>query len=648
MRLPKWIYLPAGLALLFVLAPLVGMISRVPWAKLPTLISSNDAIDALTLSLRTCAIATVICVVLGIPLALVLSRAPSGAPIIRAFVLLPMTMPPVVAGLALLITFGRRGIIGRYLAEMGIQVGFSTTAVIMAQVFVSLPFLVVSVEGALRSTEERYEIAAMSLGASPFQVLSRITIPLIGPAIISGATLAFARSLGEFGATLTFAGSMQGVTRTMPLAIYLIREDNTDLALALAFVLVSTALLLVIFASYITRPKRSLIEPIPDEDELVIADDKSASAEASRRDSKSGTLSVKLDLPNRIATDIAIPGGQTTAVIGPNGAGKSSLIRSIVGLEKPRELMLKRGQETIVDSKINIPAHKRGITLLTQDPCLFPHLSVVDNVAFGLRLRGVSRAEARKRALRELASVGCEQFANRLPKQVSGGQAARIALARALATDPKVLLLDEPLAALDVQTASKVRHALSARLSKTHTTTVMVTHSIIDVVTLASHVGVIDSGECVQFGPTEQVLSAPKIPFVADLAGINFLYGEVSQADEDLIHVRGSGLDLAVSTANVQGVKPESIKVGDRVAVTCSPAAISLFEAETSGSPRNHWRGQITALEQASGNVRVTLEVQDARVNVDVTATTISQKGWQVGTRLWLSVKANQLYLHLL
>lgn len=233
-----------GIALLAV--PLLAMFLRVPWSELPGLLASDRARDALSLSLTTCVISTLLVLVIGIPTALVLARSRGWwTRAARVLVTVPMVLPPVVAGLALLVTLGRRGLIGSYLSAWGIEIGFTTIAVVIAQTFVALPFLVVSLEGALRSAGERYELVAGNLGASPSRVFWRITLPVAGPAIASGTALAFARALGEFGATLTFAGSLQGITRTLPLEIYLLRESDSELALALAVVLIAVAILVV-------------------------------------------------------------------------------------------------------------------------------------------------------------------------------------------------------------------------------------------------------------------------------------------------------------------------------------------------------------------------------------------------------------------
>ena len=247
--LPRWAYLPALLGAAFVLLPLVAIVAKVDWPNFLDLITSEDAQAALWLSLRTSVASTLACVVLGVPMAMVLARSDFRfLGLLRSLVLLPLVLPPVVGGLALLYTFGRRGLLGEALDVLGIQIAFSTIAVVMAQTFVAMPFLVVSLEGALRTAGVRYEVVAASLGAAPTTVLRRITLPLVLPGLISGAVLAFARSLGEFGATITFAGSLQGRTRTLPLEIYLQRETDPAAAVALALVLLVVAIGVIGFA----------------------------------------------------------------------------------------------------------------------------------------------------------------------------------------------------------------------------------------------------------------------------------------------------------------------------------------------------------------------------------------------------------------
>ncbi|WP_425272896.1 ABC transporter permease [Rathayibacter festucae] len=259
---PRWVVAVAVVGGAFVLLPLVGVLTRVDWAGFVPLITSDSSIAALLLSLRTAAAATALCVVIGVPMALTLARTFfPGQGLVRALVLLPLVLPPVVGGIALLYTFGRLGLLGGALEALGIRIAFSTTAVILAQTFVALPFLVLSLEGALRSAGDRYESVAATLGARPSIVLRRVTLPLILPGLLSGAILSFARALGEFGATLTFAGSLQGVTRTLPLEIYLQRETDPDAAVALSLVLVVVAVLVIGLAHRRPRAARAEVRP---------------------------------------------------------------------------------------------------------------------------------------------------------------------------------------------------------------------------------------------------------------------------------------------------------------------------------------------------------------------------------------------------
>jgi molybdate transport system permease protein len=247
--IPRWLYALAAMAALVVVLPLVAMVARVNWANFIPLVTSGPALAALGLSLRTSVASTALCVLLGVPLAVVLARGRFPLlGLLRSLVLLPLVLPPVVGGIALLYTFGRQGLLGGTLEVLGLQIAFSTTAVVLAQTFVALPFLVVSLEGALRTGGQRYEAVAATLGASPGTVFRRVTLPLVLPGLASGAVLSFARSLGEFGATLTFAGSLQGVTRTLPLEIYLQRETDPDAAVALSLVLVAVAVAVVALA----------------------------------------------------------------------------------------------------------------------------------------------------------------------------------------------------------------------------------------------------------------------------------------------------------------------------------------------------------------------------------------------------------------
>lgn len=243
---PRWLLIPASIGIALILVPILAIVLRVSWDEFPALVTSPSSVSALMLSLRTAGASTVLCVVLGVPMALVLARLRfRGHGVLRSLVLLPMVMPPVVGGVALLYTFGRQGLLGESMSALGIHIAYSTTAVVLAQTFVAMPFLVITVENALHALDPHVIEAAVMDGAGPTAVLRTIMLPLIMPGLISGAILAFARALGEFGATIAFAGSLEGVTRTLPLEIYLQRETDPDAAVALSLLLIAAAVLVV-------------------------------------------------------------------------------------------------------------------------------------------------------------------------------------------------------------------------------------------------------------------------------------------------------------------------------------------------------------------------------------------------------------------
>ena len=513
--IPRWIALPAACAVLFLLVPFIALLIRIDWVQFPHLFSEALSSQALALSLRTCLSSTLVCIIVGLPLALVCARARDTwwSRVLRSMVTLPMVLPPVVAGLALLITWGRRGLIGAYLQIFGINIAFTTVAVVMAQTFVSLPFFVSSLEGALRTRGFNEERVASGLGASPSRTLWSVTLPLMIPALVSSTALAFSRALGEFGATITFAGSLAGVTRTLPLEIYLQREESTDMALMLSVILVFVALVLVGGASAFSQwwYSRLLSGTSADEAKVPTASrlatepshglgNEKADAQGQLPRVPAPGVQIAGTLPERhIDVDLTCQGGVVTALMGHNGAGKSTLLSVLSGsLDAPQMTCTWEWPD-------GVSGRRPKIATLEQKPVLFPHMSLLANVAFPLRCAGISPAEAESRAQEALASVGLAPFAQRRPAQVSGGQAQRTALARALVVAPDVLLLDEPMAALDVEAARGLRELIAQRFLGR--TVIMVTHQIEDAAALDAHIIVLRGGRLLREGPWRELIN---------------------------------------------------------------------------------------------------------------------------------------------
>ena len=513
--IPRWIALPAACAVLFLLVPFIALLLRIDWVQFPHLFTQALGSQALALSLRTCLASTLACIIVGVPLALVCARARDvwWSRLLRSMVTLPMVLPPVVAGLALLITWGRRGLIGAYLQIFGINIAFTTVAVIMAQTFVSLPFFVSSLEGALRTRGFKEERVASVLGASPSRTLWSVTLPLMIPALVSSTALAFSRALGEFGATITFAGSLAGVTRTLPLEIYLQREESTDMALMLSVILVFVALVLVGGASAFSQWWYSRLMSGAALDEAKVPSEASrvatqpghglgngnGDAQGQHRRVPVPGVQIAGKLPERrIDVDLTCQGGAVTAFMGHNGSGKSTLLSVLSGiLDAPQMTCTWQWPD-------GASGRQPKIATLEQKPVLFPHMSVLANVAFPLRCAGISTDEAEVRAREALESVGVASLEQRRPAQVSGGQAQRIALARALVVDPDVLLLDEPMAALDVEAARGLRELIAQRFLGR--TVIMATHQIEDAAALDARIIVLKNGCVLRQGPWRELV----------------------------------------------------------------------------------------------------------------------------------------------
>ncbi|MFL6138481.1 MAG: ABC transporter permease [Frankiaceae bacterium] len=247
-RAPIALVAPAAVGAAFLLLPLAGLLVRAPWRSLPAQLRSDAALTALRLSLVCATVATAVALVLGVPLAWALARLDfPGRRLLRALVTLPLVLPPVVGGVALLLVLGRRGLVGEWLLRaFGVSLPFTTAGVVVAETFVAMPFLVVSVEGALRALDTRYDDAAATLGASRWFAFTRVTLPMLAPGVMAGAMLCWARALGEFGATVTFAGNFPGTTRTMPLAVYLALSADPGAAVALSLVLLAVSVAVLV------------------------------------------------------------------------------------------------------------------------------------------------------------------------------------------------------------------------------------------------------------------------------------------------------------------------------------------------------------------------------------------------------------------
>jgi molybdate transport system ATP-binding protein len=335
-----------------------------------------------------------------------------------------------------------------------------------------------------------------------------------------------------------------------------------------------------------------------------------------------------------VAVTLGLRRGETVALLGPNGSGKSTTISVVAGLLQPDAGEVELDDRTLVRAGGRgpaawVPPHDRGVALLAQEPLLFPHLSVLDNVAFGPRSAGVPRGAARGRAHHWLAEVGVDELASRRPRELSGGQAQRVALARALATEPRLLLLDEPLSAVDVALAPGLRQLLRRVLRDR--SAVVVTHDVLDAALLADRVVVLEGGRVVEQGPTAQVLARPTSDFAARIAGLNLVRG----------HAHGETV-VGESGLAIAGLADEPLHDGLEAIAVFSPSAVGVYREVPRGSPRNAIRGVVTEIEPHGHQVRVRTE----HLAADITPAALAELGLAPGSPVVFSVKASEVAVY--
>ena len=349
-------------------------------------------------------------------------------------------------------------------------------------------------------------------------------------------------------------------------------------------------------------------------------------------------LQVRAAIADRgLDVEFSVPAGEVLAVLGPNGAGKSTALHVVTGLVRPDSGQVRLGDRVLTDtgSGVNIATHDRRVGLLLQDPLLFPHLTAADNVAFAPRAQGRGRAAARERALHWLHEVGAGEFADRKPRELSGGQAQRVAIARALAGEPDVLLLDEPMAGLDVAVAATIRTVLRRVLARDGRSAMLVTHDVLDVVTLADRVLILEDGRVAEAGRTAEVLGAPRSVFGARLAGVNLIAGIVES----------QGVLRTPSGEFWHGIPAEPLAAGQPAVAVFAPAAVAVFTEEPKGSPRNVLEVTISEFDTRGNAIRLRAESPPG-IAADITAEAAADLWLTPGRKVWFAVKAQEVALH--
>ena len=484
---------------------------------------------------------------------------------------LPLVLPPTVVGFFLLLVFGRRSWMGQALEHIGISIVFSWPATVIAATVVAFPLMYRTALGAFEQVNPTLLQAARTLGAGEWRVFRRVLLPLAAPGVIAGTVLAFARAMGEFGATLMLAGNIPGRTQTMPVAIFSAAEGGdmrTAMAWVILIVVLSLAIIRLLNYEKKNRPRLAEITEnageFKSQTKLILT--------ASNSDSRRGSLQAALSktLENFTLNVLIETAAGAVGLLGPSGSGKSMTLRMIAGVVTPDAGRITLNGRVLFDSETgtNLTPAQRKIGIIFQDYALFPHLTVSGNVGFGLQ--DLPAAERRARVEQLLSSIHIAELADRFPREISGGQRQRVAIARCMAMQPDALLLDEPFAALDPHLRRKTEEQLRDTLAHFHGPVVFVTHDMEEAFRFCTDLLVLNHGHVIAHGPKQELFERPRTVAAARLTGCKNV-AEAARLGDHLIEVPSWGCRLSSSAPVPQtlthlGYRSHQILFEDRAA----------------------------------------------------------------------------------
>ena len=502
--------------------------------KMTEVSNMNDTIavpidlSPLWISLKVSVLATVFTVFAGIAVAYwMLGYRGKGRSLLEGLLVAPLILPPTVVGFLLLLCFGKNGWVGQLLMSVDLSVVFTWYGAVITATVVSFPLMYRTALGAFEQIDGNLLAVARTLGASEWTVFRRVLLPLALPGVIAGAVLAFARALGEFGATLMLAGNIPGQTQTIPMAIYFAVEAGAmDEAWfwAVVIMLISLSGIFVANLWQERQKRRSKFNPAGNSSPVIRSIVPVPIVQPRQRDSEvTGLSGLVVNLHKRLANfdlNLAFNAKKSTlGILGGSGAGKSMLLRCIAGMESPTNGQIVLNGRILFDGKgINVPSRDRRIGFLVQNYALFPHMTVAKNIAFGLP-KALSTSDVRQKVEAQLAAVQLQAYGDRYPSQLSGGQQQRVALARALASEPELLLLDEPFSALDTHLRSQMEQALITRLRSFKGASLLVTHNLEEAYRVCETLLVLEQGHALASGSKYDIFEHPGLLGVAQLTG---------------------------------------------------------------------------------------------------------------------------------
>jgi len=634
-----------SLLVLFVAWPLLRTVTASGPVALWQTLLDEEVRNSILLTFQASLIATLVAFLCGVPLAYLLARTDfAGKQLVEGIIDVPVVVPHSAAGIALLMVFGRRTLLGRGFRLLDLKFVSAAPGIVIAMLFVSLSFLVNAAREGFEAVDPRLEHVARTLGASPWQAFRRVAFPLAWRAILSGMILMWARGLSEFGAVVILAYHPM----VAPVLLYERFEAfglNYARPVAALMILICLGTFVALRAAHPRqKARRGITRKNVDEDqethEIRVHPRPKNRAQGSRV--RVQNLHIDLGEFRLRDIDLDVAPGEYFVILGPTGAGKTVLLETIAGLYRPDSGRILVNSEDITAA----PPEQRGVGFVYQDYALFPHLNVARNIAFGLRLQkdlGGFRRTAGSHNLRGLIKqrvvevsklLNIHHLLHRRPDTLSGGEQQRVALARALVVEPRLLLLDEPLSALDPKTREDLQREMARLHRELGTTTIHVTHDFEEAVALGDRIAVVHEGRIVQIGPSEEIFRRPTSEFVARFVGVrNVFYGEVLPSEYGYQVLAVDGLEIAALT-----------ELSGRVHASLRPEDIVLSQEPLHSSARNVFHGHVAEIVDRGTLIYITVDVPPAFTCV-ITRTSLEEMALQQGTEACIAFKASAVHV---